>query len=244
MPPSALEALTSLLTGSTTDLRAWAVAFARVLPAVLLVPAFGLQAVVTPARVGLALAMALAVAPAVRPALPTAPLAVALLAEVAQGLPVAVGAAAAIWAASMAGALIDNLRSSREEAMLPLVEAPATPSGALLGMLVAIAFLESGGAERVAWAMTAPPAEFTVPLARVVVNLHASIVIALATAAPLVVASIVVEVAGALITRAASPAPLQSIVAPLRSVALLGIGALLLDRMVELLVLFALRSPG
>jgi type III secretory pathway component EscT len=181
--------------------------------------------------------MALAVAPAVRPVAPDLPLGPALFAEVAHGLPIALGAAAALWAAAMAGGLIDNLRSSREASHVPTIDSPATPTGALLGMLVAIAFLQMGGPERIAAAVTELPPDLLSPLARAAFDLHAAIGIAVAAAVPIVVASIVIEVAAALTVRAASPAYLQPVIAPLRSIALLAVAALLLDRMVELLLL-------
>lgn len=236
MPPPPFDALQAAVGSAGTDLGSWGLAFCRILPSVLLVPAFGLRGVVAPARIGLGLAMALAVAPAVRPAAPDATLPVALLAELAHGVPIALGAAAALWAASMCGGLIDNLRSSREHVPIPTLDSPATPTGALLGMLVAIAFLQTGGPERIAWVATATPPDFTSPLARAVLHLHAAIGIAIAAAVPIVVASIVIEVAAALTVRAASPAYLQPVIAPLRSIALLGAVALLLDRVVEFLV--------
>jgi len=244
MPPSLLDALRAGLESNGIDVWSWALAFARILPSVLIVPAFGLRGVVAPARIGLALAMALAVAPAARPVAPDVPFSVGLLAELAHGLPVALGAAAALWAAAMSGGLIDNLRSSREQVSIPVVDSPATPTGALLGMLVAIAFLQTGGPERIAAAVTEVPPDFTSPLLRAVIDLHAAIGVAVAAAVPLVVAAIVIEVAAALTVRAASPAYLQPVIAPLRSIALLGVAALVLDRMVELLVLFAARGTG
>jgi hypothetical protein len=50
-------------------------------------------------------------------------------------------------------------------------------------------------------------------------------------AAPLLAASIVVEIAGALVARAAAPAHLHAFLAPIRSLALLILTALLLNRM-------------
>jgi hypothetical protein len=104
-------------------------------------------------------------------------------------------------------------------------------------MLVAISFLQMGGPERIAAAATELPPDLLSPLARAAFDLHAAIGIAVAAAVPIVVASIVIEVAAALTVRAASPAYLQPVIAPLRSIALLAVAALLLDRMVELLLL-------
>ncbi len=242
MPDRILEAIQTALSGHGLDMWAWALAFARILPSVVLVPAFGLRGVAAPARLGLGFAMAAAVAPAARPVAPDMVLTVALMAEFARGLPVALGAAAALWAASMTGGLIDNLRASREAASIPVVDAPSTPTGALLGMLVAVAFLQTGGATRVAAAATQVGPDLTSPMLRAVFDLHAAIGIAIAAAVPLVVTAVVVEVASALTVRAASPAYLQPVIAPLRSIAVLGVAALLLDRIVEFLVVSALAD--
>jgi hypothetical protein len=72
------------------------------------------------------------------------------------------------------------------------------------------------------------------------VQLHAAVAVAVAAAVPIVVASIVIEIAAALTVRAASPAYLQPIIAPFRSLALLGVTALVLDRIVEFLILMPL----
>jgi hypothetical protein len=67
--------------------------------------------------------------------------------------------------------------------------------------------------------------------------------VALAIAAPVLAASIVVELASALIARAATPAFIQPLLAPLRSLVLLAVAALALDRMVELLATGVARVP-
>ena len=59
----------------------------------------------------------------------------------------------------------------------------------------------------------------------------AGIGIATAIAAPLIAASLVLELAGALVARAASPAHLSALLAPVRSLALLALTAIFLDRM-------------
>jgi hypothetical protein len=62
-------------------------------------------------------------------------------------------------------------------------------------------------------------------------------------AAPVLAASVVLDVASALIARAAAPAFVQQLLAPLRSLLLLGITALLLERMLVLLSGFAAKLP-
>lgn len=242
--PGFLDTLASALEIGGFDLRAWGLAWARFTPTLVLVPAFGLRAVPAPARIALGLALAASIAPAVKLAPdPTHPWPLQLAIEAAKGIPVALTAAIALWAATMAGGVIDDLRGSRDQAHLPTVESGATPMGALLSMLVAIVFLESGGPGRVAHALSDPRLGFSDPLARATANLVSGIELAIAVAAPVLVAAIVVEVASALVSRAANPAHLAPVVAPLRSIAILGIAALVLDRMLELLGSAAIAAP-
>ncbi|HEY3236227.1 MAG TPA: flagellar biosynthetic protein FliR [Polyangiaceae bacterium] len=244
IPPEPLDLLLTELKLSRVDLLSWGASWARAAPTVTLVPAFGLRAVPAPTRVALGLALGLAVAPALRPALDLSLTPAAMLAlELVKGLPIAVGAALALWVALMAGGLIDNLRGAREAADLPHVEPGSTTTGALLAMLSAIAFLQSGGASRVAARVGDPGLQVTGTLARISISLTGSVELAVAVAAPLVVVSLLVETGSALIARAASPAYLQPLLAPLRSLVILGAVALLLDRISELLLFYAASAP-
>jgi type III secretory pathway component EscT len=223
------------------DLRAWSLAWMRALPIVTIVPAFGLGAVAMPIRLGLAAALALAAAPALRPvASDGTPFAVALLREGAKGLPVALGAAAILWATVMAGGLADNLRGGREVVEVPLLEEPSPPLAALFGLFAAVGFIEVGGVARLFAALAEP--ELHVTWAFAAQRLAASIGVAVAIAAPLVMGSLLIEIAGALIARAASPAFVLPLIAPLRSVALLAVVWVSFDRIAELIVL--LESGG
>ena len=230
--------------GDLGDLAAWGLGAARVLPVVTLVPAFGLSAVATPIRIGLSLALSLVVLPAATPfAGSEGPWALAFALEFARGVPLALETAAVLWAATMAGGLVDNLRGARETASLPVFEEPAAPLGALLGLLVGLAFLQSGGAERVARASAAlPPANVSLFQAAAL-DLTRAIELSVAVAAPLAAVSIVVELGSALVTRAASPAHVLALIAPLRSLALLCMAALLIERMAALLAEIAARVP-
>jgi flagellar biosynthetic protein FliR len=225
------------------DLRGWALAWARVTPALTLVPAFGLNALPAPTRAALGLALAVSIAPSLAPAQLSAPFAVALLFEAARGLPVALAAAGALWAAGMAGGLTDNIRGARETQALPVVDEDTTPLGALLSLLVALLFLESGGAARVAAALASNATVSHGVLWQVALGLTHSVELALAVAAPVVAVSIVVEVANALIARAATPAHISALLAPLRSILILVAFALLFERMTTLLAEIAARVP-
>src|SRR5262245_53084223 len=155
--PSLTELLAAVERLYGADGRAFLVAWARALPLVTIVPAFGLSAVALPIRVVLGATMAVAVAPALS-GVATAQTALVplLLTEAARTLPLALATAALLWAAVMAGGLVDNLRGARESAELPLLDEPGAPFSALFGLLMAIAFLETGGASRLAAALAEP----------------------------------------------------------------------------------------
>jgi type III secretion protein T len=232
------------LFGEAPDLSTWGLGVARLLPVVIILPAFGLSAVALPVRLALGVALALAVLPAATafsPAQGSYLLALGL--EALRGVPLALSSSAILWAATMAGGLVDNLRGAREPASLPTFEEQGTPLGALLALLAALAFLESGGAARVALASASLPAPSASPFAAAAFDLTRAIEIALAVAAPLAAVSIVVELAAALVTRAATPAHLGALIAPLRAVVLLSVAALLVERMSALFAELAAKTP-
>ena len=72
-------------------------------------------------------------------------------------------------------------------------------------------------------------------------TLTAGIGLAVAIGAPLLAAAVVLEIAFALIARAASPAQIHALLAPLRALGLLAIVAIVLERLATLLAL-AVRS--
>lgn len=231
--PGLIEAWLRVFELSAADLRGFGLAWARVAPSVALVPAFGLRAVPGPARAGLGVAVALCIAPALRPlaAESALPWPLLLLQQVALGLPVAIVSAVGIWVLVMVGGVIDDLRGARAELNLPVLEKPLSPTGALLGLLGCILFLESGGPTRIASALLGPERPLLEPVLGAALHLTRGIQVALAVAAPLIAASMVLQIASALVMRAASPAHLQPVIEPLKSLALLAILAFLLDRL-------------
>lgn len=238
MPADWLELLRKAL---GDDPLAWGLAWARALPILVLVPAFGLGGVALPIRAALAFGMAGCIAPALHVlAEPGVPWWFALARESVQSLPLALGAAAILWAAVMAGGLADNLRGARDSAELPVFDEPASPLGVLLGLLVALGFLESGGAARIASALAEPRLHTSFAIA--VERLAESVGIAVSVAAPLVAGSLLIELGAAFVARAASPAYIVPLVAPLRSLGLLFVAWLALDRVVELLVVLAAHA--
>jgi flagellar biosynthesis protein FliR len=237
------ELLQPALAELGVDLRGWALAWARVTPALTVLPAFGLNALPVQTRAVLGLALAISVAPSLRPAELTAPFAVALLFEAARGLPVALAASGALWAAGMAGGLTDNLRGARETQALPIVDEGTSPLGALLQLLVALIFLEGGGAARVAAALSESQTVSHGTLWQVSLGLTHAVELALAVAAPVVAVAIVLELASALIARSATPAHVVALLAPLRSILILVAFGLLFERMASLLASVAAHRP-
>jgi type III secretory pathway component EscT len=232
--------LAAAFDGVDVNLAALDLAWARAMPAVTLVPAFGLRAVPAPARAVMGLALAASIVPALSPIAmsPSRPWVVLALGEVARGLPVALAAAVPLWAATMAGGVADALRGSQETPDAPTVEGRATPLGVLLSLLACAVFLSTGGPARVATALALHPV-VSHPLVAAVDDLVGGIALAVAVGAPLLGASVVIELAAALIARAASPAQVQALLAPLRALATLVVFGLLLER---LAVVLAMRS--
>jgi flagellar biosynthesis protein FliR len=224
------------------DLAGLGLAWARFAPTLAIVPAFGLRALPAAARGILGLALAAAVYPAVVPLVvdrPATPWFVLALEQIVLGLPVALAAAIPLWAATMAGGLVDALRGAQTEGNvgLAVVEGNrASPIGVLLSLLASIVFLATGGPARIATALLAT----TLPENALLAAAHAIIAgigLAIAIGAPLLAAAIVLEIAFAMIARAASPAQVHALLAPLRALGLLAIVAILLDRLAELIAL-------
>jgi flagellar biosynthetic protein FliR len=232
--PSLLSAVADALARRGVDLASLGLAWARATPAVVVVPAFGLRVFPPPARAVLALALGATVFPALAPIrVPEgASWPVELLVQMALGLPVAIAAAVPLWAATMAGGVVDALRgaSTQSAATAPTVESGATPLGIPLSVLASGIFLTTGGPARVASALAT--ASFAGhPILSAAVDLTRGIELAVAIAGPLLAASVVVEVAGALVARAAAPAQLHLLLAPLRALALLIVLGLSFERL-------------
>jgi type III secretory pathway component EscT len=243
-PPSLADALAAVFAQTGVDPRAWALGFARATPAVTLIPAFGLAAVPVPTRLVLGLSFGLCVAPALsETAQGGGSLLVALAREAWVGLPVALLGALSIYVSMMAGGLVDDLRGARESVTLPALPEPLPPIAVLFALLSSIAFLETGGASRVVAALANPVLgeRFSWPV--VVQAFAGAVELAFAIAAPIAVASVLLETAGALIARAASPAFIGPVLAPLKSVLLLGILAVVFERITELLAVVGAARP-
>jgi type III secretion protein T len=234
-----LDALSRELVSSGIDPAAWALGWARLLPSVVLVPAFGLRALPVFAQALFAFILAACVAPALAPLLTSQqPSFVTLLVQVATGLPVAVGAAATLWAASMTGNLLDELRGSTPAlTLVPSVDSGATPLGVLLSLGAAAAFLELGGPARLTEALSVLQPISEQNIGQVVRTLVQGVQLAVLISAPLLAFALFFEVFHALIARATSSSLIFDWV-PVRSICLLALVGLLLDRLVRGLILW------
>lgn len=234
---SFIESTARAMREAGVDLSALGLAWARVMPSVILVPAFGLRALPTPARGVLALVLAMTIFPSATFSAPpdaSVPWIVLLLFEALRGLPVAVAAAVPLWAATMAGTLVDQFRGSSDSQSSPVVEGKSSSFGVLFSLLAGFLFLASGGPSRVAMALVRDPMP-EAPLLAIASHLVHGITLAVSIGAPLVVAAMVLEVASALVARAASPAQVHALTGPLRAFGILAVVAAAMDRIAWLL---------
>lgn len=222
---------------SETDLLAMGLAWARVLPTITIVPAFGLRALPTPARGVVSLALAASIYPAlvpVAPGLTGDTWIVSAFTQVLLGLPVALAAAVPLWAATMAGGIADTLRGSSDNADLVVVDSKSSSFGVLLSLFASATFLATGGASRVAGALVAREIGQH-PLLAAAQDLTGGIGLAVALAGPLLATAIVLELTFALVSRAASPAQIHALLAPLRALGLVAAFAIMLERVTTVL---------
>jgi len=233
--PSILALVRRELRDEGVDLGRLGLAWARATPAVTLVPAFGLRALPAAARGVLGLTLAAVIFPSLPAAtVESGPLVLTVLTQVALGVPVAIAAAVPLWAATMAGGVADALRGMSDTRAAPTVEGSATPTGVAFSLLACTMFFATGAPARIA-ATLAHPATDLHPVLRATEDLVQGVTIAVALGAPLLAASVIVEVAAALIARAATPAQLHLALAPLRSLALLGVLGLTFAKLSEAL---------
>ncbi len=243
--PGLVQQIALELGKSGVDLRAMGFAWARAAPVVAVVPAFGLRALPGPVRAVMGLALAACVAPAIVPAADSSlPWAWGLLESALRGVPIAIAAAVPLWAATMAGGAVDAVRGANDGMSVPVVEGRPTPMGVPMAMLAAVAFLGGGGPARVAAALAHAPPISSGAAAHAAFDLAAGIQIAIAVAAPVLAAAVIVELAAALTARAAVPAQIHVLLAPLRSFALLAIASIVLDRMTGLIDVLVATRPS
>jgi type III secretory pathway component EscT len=231
--PSLVAEIVRAFDAMGVDLGALGLAWARVTPTVALVPAFGLRALPAPVRgvMGLSLAACLfpALVPAARASETGTPWVVLALGEVVRGLPIALASSVPLWAATMAGGVVDALRGAQDAPPSPAVEGRPTPLGVPMSLLASAIFLATGGPAR-ALAALATRAMPEAPIVAAAHDLVGGISLAVAIAGPLVAASLVLEIAAALVARAASPAQIHALLAPLRTFGILTVLGIVLER--------------
>ncbi len=227
---------------SLSELQGLGLAWARFAPTLAIVPAFGLKALPVPARGILGFALAAGIYPALAPIAidrPGVPWSVLALEQILVGLPVALAAAIPLWAATMAGGLVDSLRGTQEGAGLAVVEGSKTsPLAVLLSLLASCVFLSTGGPARVAASLATPLGTIGEhPFVAASHALVAGIGLAVSIGGPLLAAAVVLEIAFALVARAASPAQVHALLAPLRALGILAIVAIVLERIADVIAL-------
>jgi type III secretory pathway component EscT len=214
------------------------------MPAVMIVPAFGLRALPRPAQALMGLGLAGCVAPVLPPsgAFGSNPWLLEALVEVLRGIPVALAAAVPLWAATMAGGMADALRASQDTVSAPTVEGRATPLGVPLSLLSCAIFLGTGGPARVARAL-AFRALSAHPLLAATGDLVDGIGLAIALGGPLLAAGVIADIAAALVARAAAPAQVHALLAPLRALGMLAVMGLVFDRLAVVLTRVVQATP-
>jgi hypothetical protein len=111
-----------------------------------------------------------------------------------------------------------------------------------MSLLASAIFLGGGGPARVVMALALHPAPEH-PLAAAADDLVAGIDMAVAMGGPLLAAAVVIEVAAALVARAASPAQIHALLAPLRAMGTLAIMAIVLERIATALAIAVHAAP-
>lgn len=236
MPPpdDIANTIVALFQAEGLNLGAWGLAWARVAPTVALVPAFGLRATPVSFRVAMGLLLGASVVPALASDVPDGPWVRALLYALWAGLPVALGAALPIWIASMAGGIMDAVYGGSDSTTLPVLEGRRGIWGTLWGLLACFGFLATGGPARVAMAVVEPPKVGEV--VAIVLGITSGVTIAASIAAPMLVGAVMVEIAIALVARAATPASLAAVLGMGRSALLVLLGALFFERIATLVL--------
>jgi type III secretory pathway component EscT len=228
--PSIAEATSALVAQLGGHAGAWALGAMRVVPTVALVPVFSLRGWHPALRAALGIGLAACVVPQVQgvavAGASTAILSRALL-ELLRGLPVAVAAAALLSVFTMTGSLADTLRGRDDSIESPFGENRSTSLSLAFSLVGAVLFFRWGGPSTLAQALIDAPMAGLSLGEDIVRTLVRAVTVTVAIGSPLIVAAIVVEVAFALIARAASPAPLAAVMAPVRSlIFLVGLGLL------------------
>jgi type III secretory pathway component EscT len=238
-----LDAVLGQLAAAGIDPLGWLLSWARLVPSLILIPAFGLEAFPVLLRFAYAFVLAAVIAPTLPPVSPgSGPWLTMLALEAARGVPVALAVAGAIWSAGMAGNLIDELRRGRGPRVLLADDTPLSPLGTVLSLLSVIAFFQLGGPARLADALAAAPPIGQQDLRSVALTLARSVQFAVLLCGPLLALVPFLQLARALIARSARPIAPGTLLQPLEALAVLALLALLLDRFATAIVLWLDRA--
>lgn len=221
-----LGLLTSLGIDAPRVLHGWA----RVMPVLVIVPAFGLSALPAAARGVLALCLAWICAPSAAVMGNQAAFSIAM--EIVLGTSVALVASVPLWTATMVGSVADQWRGANDAQTLPF-EVGGASLGALATLLAAWVFFSSGAPSEIVRALTfGAPLEGTADLARALSNAPR---IAVGIALPMIATGCVIDIAGGFMARSAPMAPFTTLVSALKSTAVVFSFAIVLPRMFELI---------
>jgi type III secretory pathway component EscT len=138
--------------------------------------------------------------------------------------------------------MLDNLRASQDSVDVPVIDGRTTPMAVPFALLAGAIFLKTGGPARVAHALAASTLPDH-PILRAANDLTSGVALAVSIGAPLLAASLVIEVTGAVIARASAPAQIHALLAPMRTMGLLLVCGVVLDRIAALLAVAVRQVP-
>ena len=219
-----MEALVALVDALRPGLLAWALAGLRVLPVVLLCPLLGGMLAPAPVRLSVAASLALALGPLAGPAPHgSIELGARCCREAGLGLLLGLGAALPFDAARIGGRLVDLVRGTSAEAVLPVAGHRESATADVLYQLLISLALSAGALPVLLRALgrsylLLPPG--SAPLGTGALGLARSVGISLATgtsiAAPVIALSWATDAAVGLLLRAAPGVPLPELATPVR----------------------------
>jgi type III secretory pathway component EscT len=238
-----VTALLGELAAAGIDPTRWVLASARLIPSLVLIPTFGLQAFPFTLRLAFAFMLGACIAPGLVPlAAGTSTLLGTLGAELARGLPVALSVAVSVWGASMAGELLDAVRGSSTASRAVFDGGAASPLAVLLSLAVGVAFFQLGGPARLADALATAPPFAEQDVRSIALSIARGIQFSVLLAGPLLALVPFLELLHALVARVSQPIGLGAVLGPVKAVTLLGVTALLLDRIATAAVLWLDRA--
>ncbi len=186
-------------------------AFARALPAAVIVPAWGLTGEALSTRLLVAACLALPIAPALGDEPPWLSL--------AHGVPIAIVAALPLWLGRVHGAISDALVGTKG------------PFSQLSSVLVALLFFASGAPARVSDALML--GAHIGGAGRILTSVTAGLAIAVHVAGPLIASSVAWTALEAATRRATGDGTLAEVAAGVKRLALLAVAAVTMDRTVD-----------